>query len=80
MHNEVKYNNTIWETAVLVLLMEWTYEVHRFDDLRWHDNLPNFMKIATGVRAILKSYLSNLKLSNVGITDVEGGGIYEVRR
>jgi hypothetical protein len=31
--------------------------------------LPNFMKIATGIQAILRFYLRNFRGSNVGITD-----------
>jgi hypothetical protein len=31
--------------------------------------LPNFMKIATGVQAILRGFLRNLRGCNVGITD-----------
>jgi hypothetical protein len=27
MHNKVKYNNTVWEAAMLVLLMEWIYKI-----------------------------------------------------
>jgi uncharacterized protein YraI len=40
-------------------------------------NLPSFMKIGTGIQAILRFCLSNLKGCNVGITD---GRIYDVRR
>jgi hypothetical protein len=29
--------STIWEAAVLVLLMERMYEIYRLDDLRCHD-------------------------------------------
>jgi hypothetical protein len=29
--------STIWETAVLVLLMGRIYDVRRWDDFRWHD-------------------------------------------
>jgi hypothetical protein len=39
--------------------------------------ITGFMKIGTGVQAILRFCLSNLKGCNVGIT---GGGIYKVRR
>jgi hypothetical protein len=38
--------------------------------------LPSFMKIGTGVQAILKFWIRKLKICNVGITD---GRDYEVR-
>jgi hypothetical protein len=38
---------------------------------------PSFMKIGTGVQAVLRFCLRNLKGCNVGISDVEE--IYEVR-
>jgi hypothetical protein len=34
--------------------------------------IPSFMKISTGVQAILSFSLSNLRGCNVGITDLEG--------
>jgi hypothetical protein len=30
-------NNAIWEAAVLWFLTGEIYEVHRWDDFRWHD-------------------------------------------
>jgi hypothetical protein len=65
-------NSTIWEAAVLVLLMRVTYEIHRWEGLRWHDirvHIKYFMKIGAGVQAILRFCLNNLNLCNVGITD-----------
>jgi hypothetical protein len=35
MRNKVIKNNTIWEVAVLVLLMVLIREVHRLDGLGW---------------------------------------------
>jgi hypothetical protein len=36
MRNEVS-KNSVWEDAMLVLLMDMICDVHRRDDLRWHD-------------------------------------------
>jgi hypothetical protein len=60
----------IWEAAMLVLLMRGTYNVCHWHGLRWHDiNISDFMKIGTGVQAILRLDLRNLKGCNVGITN-----------
>jgi hypothetical protein len=42
----------------------------------WHDILTNFMKIGKGVQAILRFGPSNLKGSNVHVTD--GGDLYSI--
>jgi hypothetical protein len=38
----------------------------------WHDKLPSFMKVGTGIQAILRFYLSNLNCCNVDVTDGRG--------
>jgi hypothetical protein len=46
------------------------YEAHYLDGLRWHEiYIPSFMKIDTGVHAILMFRLRNLRGCTVGITD-----------
>jgi hypothetical protein len=37
MGNETNETKKNWEAAVLLLLIERIYEVHRRDGLRWHD-------------------------------------------
>jgi hypothetical protein len=38
--------------------------------LQWHDiYIPSFMKIGTGIQAILRFCLRNMRGYNVGITD-----------
>jgi hypothetical protein len=55
---------------VLVLLMRGIYGVHHCNGLRWHDiYILSFMKIGTGVQAILRLRLRNLRGCFVGITD-----------
>jgi hypothetical protein len=62
--------STVWEVTVLVLLMRGNYNVHQWDGLRWHDMyIPSFIKIGTGIQAILRFSLKNLRGCNVGITD-----------
>jgi hypothetical protein len=50
----------IWEAVMLALLIEGIYEARRLD---------GFTKIGTGVQAILRCCLRNLRGCNVGITD-----------
>jgi hypothetical protein len=55
---------------MVVLLTEVIYEVRRWDGLRWRGMyITSFMKTDTGVQAILKSGLRNLRGCNAGITD-----------
>jgi hypothetical protein len=54
---------------MLVSLIEGIYEVRRWDGFMWHDIVPSFMKIGTGVQATLRFCLRNLRGCNVGITD-----------
>jgi hypothetical protein len=56
---------------MLVLVIKVIYEVRRWDCFMCHDILyvPSFMKIGTGVQAILWFCLRNLRGYNVGITD-----------
>jgi hypothetical protein len=62
--------STIWEAALLILLMRGIYDVRHWDDLRWHDiYIPSFLKIGTCAQAILRFRLRNLGGWNVGITD-----------
>jgi hypothetical protein len=64
--------STVWEATVLVLLMRGNYDVRQWDGLRWHNiyvYISTFMKIGTGVQAILRFSLRNLRGCNVGITD-----------
>jgi hypothetical protein len=50
--------------------MEGIYEVCCFDGLRWRDiYIQRFMKIGTGIEAVLRFYLVSLKRCNIGITD-----------
>jgi peptide subunit release factor 1 (eRF1) len=69
MCNEVNKDNTIWEAAVLLLLMGlimgYTVEVAS-DDMT---STPNFLKAGSGIQAILRFCLSNLNARNVGITE-----------
>jgi hypothetical protein len=45
--------STMWEDAVLVLLMVRIYDAHRWDDLRWHDiYVLSFMTIDSGIWVI----------------------------
>jgi hypothetical protein len=47
--------STIWEAEVLVLLMGTIYEVRRWDGLRWHDIcIPSPMAIGSGIQVILR--------------------------
>jgi hypothetical protein len=49
--------STIWEAAVLVLLMGRICDVCRWDNLRWHDtHIPRFMKIGSGIKVILRVF------------------------
>jgi hypothetical protein len=63
--------------ALLVLLMGismiYAFAMASYDMIY----LPSFVKIGTGVQAILRFCLSNLKGCNVGITD---GVTYDIRR
>jgi hypothetical protein len=53
-------------------------DVRHYHDLGWNDMyIPSFVKIGTGVQAILRFYLRNLRGFNVGITD---GKIYDEYR
>jgi hypothetical protein len=58
----------VWETVMLVLLIEGTYGVRHWDDFMWY-GIPSFMKIGTGVQAVLRFSLINVRGCNVGITD-----------
>jgi hypothetical protein len=62
--------STIWGATVLIIIMGRIYDACHWDDLRWHDIcIPSYMKFDTGVQAILRLGLNNLKGCNVGITD-----------
>jgi hypothetical protein len=55
---------------VLVLLMGEIYDVSHYHGLGWHDICTkSFVNTGTGVQAILRFYLRNLRGRNVGITD-----------
>jgi hypothetical protein len=42
--------STIWEAAVLVLVVGRTYDVYRWDYLRWYDTyMPSFMTIGSEI-------------------------------
>jgi hypothetical protein len=58
--------------VMLVLLMERNYEMHYLDRSGSMTYIPSFMKIFTDIEGILRFCLSNLKDSNVGITDDRG--------
>jgi hypothetical protein len=55
--------------------VEYTYTVGMASDVMIY--VPSFMKIGSGVQAMLKFGISNLRAYNVGMTD---GSICEVRR
>jgi hypothetical protein len=63
--------STIWEAAVLVLLMARIYGVSRWGYLRWHDTyIPSFMTIGSGIWVILGVLpQQNLRGYSVVITD-----------
>jgi hypothetical protein len=55
---------------LLVLLMREIYDIRHRDGLRWHDiNIPSFMNIGTGIQAVSRFYLRNLRGCYVGTTD-----------
>jgi hypothetical protein len=61
---------TIWEAIVSVLLMRKIYDECHWDGLSGMTYIhTEFMKICTGVQAILRSRLRNMRGFNDGITD-----------
>jgi hypothetical protein len=55
---------------MLVLLMGVIYEVHHSDGRRCHVvYIPGLMRLDTGVIAILRPFLRNLKSLNISIID-----------
>jgi hypothetical protein len=60
--------STVWEAVVLVLLVRGIYNVRHWDGVSGMIFLPSIMKIGTGLQAILRFCLRNLRGSNVGIT------------
>jgi hypothetical protein len=47
--------STVWEAAMLVLLIGRIYDVCHLDDLRWYNMyIPSFMTIGSGIAVILK--------------------------
>jgi hypothetical protein len=47
-------NNTIWEAAVLVLLIGVIYKVHRWDHLTWHDTHTKCFEVCFGNSRYIK--------------------------
>jgi hypothetical protein len=57
---------------VLILMMRESYDAGHLDGLRWHNiYITSFVKIVTGVQAILKSCFRNLSGCTIGFSDGE---------
>jgi hypothetical protein len=69
--------STVLEAVVLVLLMRGIYDLLHWAGLRWHDiYIPISMNIATGVQAMLRFCLTNLRVSMFVLLE---GGIHYIR-
>jgi hypothetical protein len=68
-HGSAIFTSSILKAIVFVFLMRGIYDVHQWDDLRWHNiYIPSFMNTGTCIKAILRLCLRNLRACNVGIT------------
>jgi hypothetical protein len=69
--------STVWETAVLVLLMGVIYEVQHWDDLRWQICIKVPWRLVQAFKQYWGYYLDGLRDCSVGITDA--GDLWCVR-
>lgn len=61
----------IWETVILVLLLErdFFYVCHWDDPIGHSICILSFMKIGAGIQPVLRGFLINLRVCNVGIIE-----------
>jgi hypothetical protein len=58
----------ILEAILLILLASGMYVISQWDGIRWQDT-QSFMLICTGIQAITRFCLSNMREGNIGTTE-----------